>query len=79
MKGPGEILAFSCVGMVAFVHDDDDDDDDEDLIFFTEKPAGYYVQRASGLFPAPYPQPPLPLLTKFSFLGTFIAKSLQVQ
>uniref|UniRef100_A0A915HDQ8 E3 ubiquitin-protein ligase n=1 Tax=Romanomermis culicivorax TaxID=13658 RepID=A0A915HDQ8_ROMCU len=44
------------------------------------KPIGYYVRRAGGLFPAPYPQncPQLEQVCKlFRFMGTFIAKVLQ--
>ncbi|XP_039751327.1 E3 ubiquitin-protein ligase Ufd4 isoform X4 [Pararge aegeria] len=45
-----------------------------------EKPAGYYVSRAGGLFPAPLPQDS-PICDKvckyFWFLGVFLAKVLQ--
>ncbi|XP_069356468.1 E3 ubiquitin-protein ligase Ufd4 isoform X1 [Maniola hyperantus] len=45
-----------------------------------EKPAGYYVMRAGGLFPAPLPQDS-PICDKvckyFWFLGVFLAKVLQ--
>lgn len=44
------------------------------------KPAGYYVRRASGLFPAPLPQDS-PICDRavkhFWFLGVFLAKVLQ--
>lgn len=44
------------------------------------KPLGYYVQRSSGLFPAPLPQdsPLMDRIVKiFRFLGIFLAKVLQ--
>ena len=44
------------------------------------KAPGYYIQRSSGLFPAPYPQnsPEVGRLCKlFELLGTFIAKCIQ--
>lgn len=44
------------------------------------KPPGYYVQRAGGLFPAPLPQNSSQCdsaVTLFSFLGTLIAKVFQ--
>ncbi|KAK7103616.1 E3 ubiquitin-protein ligase HECTD1-like isoform X2 [Littorina saxatilis] len=44
------------------------------------KPPGYYIQRASGLFPAPYPQDAdsLEKVEKvYRFLGTLLAKALQ--
>lgn len=49
----------------------DDDDDD------AEKPIGYYVRRATGLFPAPLPQDSEmsdKVADFFWFLGVFIAK-----
>ncbi|XP_050346752.1 E3 ubiquitin-protein ligase HECTD1 isoform X1 [Nymphalis io] len=45
-----------------------------------EKPAGYYVMRASGLFPAPLPQESSicdKVCKYFWFLGVFLAKVLQ--
>ena len=44
------------------------------------KPVGYYVQRQSGLFPAPYPQNHSKLeriCQVFQLLGIFVAKCLQ--
>ena len=44
------------------------------------KPVGYYVQRSSGLFPAPYPQDHSKLeriCQLFQLLGMFLAKCLQ--
>ncbi|XP_076442551.1 E3 ubiquitin-protein ligase HECTD1-like isoform X4 [Babylonia areolata] len=44
------------------------------------KPPGYYIQRASGLFPAPYPQDGdhiEQVESHFRFLGTLLAKCLQ--
>lgn len=44
------------------------------------KPAGYYVQRSSGLFPAPFPSNNLKLnevCQLFELLGIFLAKSIQ--
>ena len=44
------------------------------------KPPGYYIQRAGGLFPAPYPQDGdhiEKVEAIFRFLGTLLAKSLQ--
>ena len=46
-----------------------------------QKPPGYYVNRSSGLFPAPMPQDSqlCSKVTKlFWFLGVFLAKTLQV-
>ncbi len=46
----------------------------------SDKPAGYYVTRANGLFPAPIPQDSdlCARVTKlFWFLGVFLAKTLQ--
>lgn len=47
------------------------------------KPAGHYVQRSCGLFPAPLPQdnnnPSFKnVVSHFKFLGAFLAKCLQV-
>lgn len=44
------------------------------------KPVGYYIQRSSGLFPAPYPQGHSKLeriCQLFHLLGIFLAKCLQ--
>lgn len=44
------------------------------------KPAGYYVQRSYGLFPAPWPQdsPELPRICHlFELLGMFVGKCIQ--
>ena len=45
------------------------------------KPAGFYVQRSCGLFPAPRPQNNSDALTNieslFSFIGIFFAKCIQ--
>lgn len=45
------------------------------------KPAGYYVQRSSGLFPAPLPQSECPTTDRvvkiFKFFGILLAKVLQ--
>ncbi|CAM1299094.1 HECTD1 (predicted) [Pycnogonum litorale] len=45
------------------------------------KPLGYYVQRSSGLFPAPLPQQDCQVTNRivkiFKFLGIFLAKVLQ--
>lgn len=43
------------------------------------KPPGYYVQRAGGLFPAPYPQTDQmdKVESMFEFIGTLLAKCLQ--
>jgi E3 ubiquitin-protein ligase HECTD1 len=44
------------------------------------KPKGYYIQRPSGLFPAPYPQdhPDIEQVEKlFHHMGTFFAKCIQ--
>ena len=44
------------------------------------KPPGYYIQRAGGLFPAPYPQDGdhiEQVEAIFRFLGTLLAKCLQ--
>ncbi|XP_014470607.1 PREDICTED: E3 ubiquitin-protein ligase HECTD1 isoform X3 [Dinoponera quadriceps] len=56
--------------------------DDEQCITTEEKirPAGYYVTRASGLFPAPLPQDSAACdraVRYFWFLGVFLAKVLQ--
>ncbi|XP_013177652.1 PREDICTED: E3 ubiquitin-protein ligase HECTD1 isoform X2 [Papilio xuthus] len=51
-----------------------------DLYLFDEKPPGYYVLRAGGLFPATLPQdsPACDKVCKyFWFLGVFLAKVLQ--
>ena len=45
-----------------------------------KKPPGYFVQRSTGLFPAPYPQsyPEVDRLCRlFELLGVFIAKCIQ--
>ncbi|XP_060803615.1 E3 ubiquitin-protein ligase HECTD1 [Amyelois transitella] len=53
---------------------------DQQLVLSEEKPPGYYVSRAGGLFPAPLPQDS-PICDKvckyFWFLGVFLAKVLQ--
>ncbi|XP_069704389.1 E3 ubiquitin-protein ligase HECTD1 isoform X7 [Periplaneta americana] len=69
--------------------DDDEDDDEQTEMESVDipldlgegmKPPGYYVRRASGLFPAPLPQdsPACDKAVKyFWFLGVFLAKVLQ--
>eukprot|EP00056_Hartaetosiga_gracilis_P011929 m.185416 g.185416 ORF g.185416 m.185416 type:complete len:847 (-) comp13605_c1_seq6:193-2733(-) len=44
-----------------------------------EKPAGYYVRRSHGLFPAPYPQDSVPseVVSNFELIGVFVAKAMQ--
>ncbi|XP_075974735.1 ubiquitin fusion-degradation 4-like isoform X4 [Anticarsia gemmatalis] len=58
----------------------DDDNAPHHLVLPLEKPPGYYVTRAGGLFPAPLPQDS-PICDKvckyFWFLGVFLAKVLQ--
>lgn len=47
------------------------------VISFTEKPPGYYVTRAGGLFPAPLPQDAAicdRVCKYFWLLGVFLAK-----
>lgn len=67
---------------------DDASDDDNTQILNDEsctseekiRPAGYYVTRASGLFPAPLPQDSVACdraVRYFWFLGVFLAKVLQ--
>ncbi|XP_045534759.1 E3 ubiquitin-protein ligase HECTD1 isoform X2 [Papilio machaon] len=56
------------------------DTDSRDLSLFDEKPPGYYVLRAGGLFPVTLPQdsPACDKVCKyFWFLGVFLAKVLQ--
>ncbi|PVD26171.1 hypothetical protein C0Q70_13840 [Pomacea canaliculata] len=61
------------------------DDDNHDTlerevdIGHGNKPPGYYVQRAGGLFPAPYPQTDQmdKVESMFEFIGTLLAKCLQ--
>ncbi|KAJ8730811.1 hypothetical protein PYW08_002224 [Mythimna loreyi] len=58
----------------------DDDNAPHHLVLPDEKPPGYYVTRAGGLFPAPLPQdsPICDTVCKyFWFLGVFLAKVLQ--
>ena len=46
-------------------------------LYYTEKPQGYYVTRAGGLFPAPLPQDSAicdKVCKYFWFLGVFLAK-----
>ncbi|XP_047019044.1 E3 ubiquitin-protein ligase Ufd4 isoform X1 [Helicoverpa zea] len=57
-----------------------DDSAPHHLVLPDEKPPGYYVTRAGGLFPAPLPQdsPICDTVCKyFWFLGVFLAKVLQ--
>lgn len=68
--------------LAMWLHDDNIKMDSNDDTMFAEgaKPIGYYVQRASGLFPAPLPQDTeqCERVSKyFWFLGVFLAKVLQ--
>ncbi|XP_041988693.1 E3 ubiquitin-protein ligase Ufd4 isoform X4 [Aricia agestis] len=69
--------------LAMWLHDADPahtDDAPNHLTLADEKPPGYYVMRAGGLFPAPLPQDS-PICDKvckyFWFLGVFLAKVLQ--
>lgn len=67
--------------LAMWLHDDEIQLNNEDSHFVEgSKPIGYYVQRASGLFPAPLPQESeiCDRVSKyFWFLGVFLAKVLQ--
>lgn len=68
--------------LAIWLHDDELKTSETDDFYLTEgkKPIGYYVQRASGLFPAPLPQHSelCERVSKlFWFLGVFLAKVLQ--
>lgn len=67
--------------LAMWLHDDEMTINHEDShIVEGSKPIGYYVQRASGLFPAPLPQESeiCDRVSKyFWFLGVFLAKVLQ--
>ena len=56
------------------------EDEDDELSFEQPKPAGYYIRRTGGLFPAPLPQDSAACdraVQLFHFLGVFLAKTLQ--
>lgn len=68
--------------LAMWLHDDELQMADAEHSYLSEgaKPAGYYVQRASGLFPAPLPQDSElsdRVAKYFWFLGVFLAKVLQ--
>lgn len=66
--------------LAMWLHDDDLKTEEDSHITEGSKPIGYYVQRASGLFPAPLPQDSeiCERVSKhFWFLGVFLAKVLQ--
>ncbi|KAJ0175593.1 hypothetical protein K1T71_008752 [Dendrolimus kikuchii] len=61
-------------------HQPADDHEHHHLVLPDEKPPGYYVSRAGGLFPAPLPQDSSicdNVCKYFWFLGVFLAKVLQ--
>lgn len=68
--------------LAMWLHDDELKMADAENSYLSEeaKPIGYYVQRASGLFPAPLPQDSElsdRVAKYFWFLGVFLAKVLQ--
>lgn len=68
--------------LAMWLHDDELKTEESDEFYLAEgaKPIGYYVRRATGLFPAPLPQDSevCEHVSKyFWFLGVFLAKVLQ--